>query len=132
MNEEDELIEKLANLQELICKYEIEPAVIEFLEFDKAGYIDDLMQENVIYMTEDVLDDYVEDFIQQAFEIKHERSINAQDGSINFDSFLMQATQMMMDRVDELRGIINERIDNTQSVRTAHQLTDPSLHLIIF
>ncbi|MEH7687714.1 hypothetical protein V7192_18960, partial [Bacillus safensis] len=62
MNEEDELIEKLANLQELICKYEIEPAVIEFLEFDKAGYIDDLMQENVIYMTEDVLDDYVEDY----------------------------------------------------------------------
>ncbi|MGM0970833.1 MAG: hypothetical protein ACQEWR_19945 [Bacillota bacterium] len=116
-NEEDELIEKLANLQELICKYEIEPVVIEFLEFDKAGYIDDLMQENVIYMTEDVLDDYVEDFIQQAFEIKHERSINAQDGFINFESFLMQATQMMMDRVDELRGIINERIDNTQSVR---------------
>ncbi|MFS3912946.1 hypothetical protein ACL9ST_01625 [Bacillus australimaris] len=116
-SEEEELIKKLANLQELICKYEIDPAVIEFLEFDKAGYIDDLMQENVIYMTEDVLDDYVEDFIQQAFEIKHERSINAQDGFINFDSFLMQATKMMMDRVDELRGIINERIDNTQSVR---------------
>lgn len=113
-DEEEELIEELANLQELICEYEIDPEVIEFLEFDEAGYIDDLMQENVIYMTEDVLNDYVQDFTQQAFEIKDERATNAQDGFIAFDSFLMQATQTMMDRVDELRGIINERIDNTR------------------
>lgn len=112
-DEEEELIEELANLQELICEYEIDPGVIEFLEFDEAGYIDDLMQENAIYMTEDVLDDYVQDFIQQAFEIKDDRATNAQDGFISFDSFLMQATQTMMDRVDELRGIINDRIDNT-------------------
>ncbi|KMJ60042.1 hypothetical protein AB685_04170 [Bacillus sp. LL01] len=61
---------KTANLQELICEYEIDPEVIQFLEFDEAGYIDDLMQENVIYMTDDVLNDYVQNFTQQAFEIK--------------------------------------------------------------
>src|SRR5699024_10137000 len=112
-HDEEELIEKLQNLKELICEYEIDPEVIEYIEFDENRYINDLMQENVIFMTEDVLDDYVHDFTQQAFEIKENRAYNAQDGFISFDSFLTQATEMIIDMVDELRGIINERIDNT-------------------
>lgn len=111
--DEEELIEKLENLKELICKYEIDSEVLEFIEFDEDEYINDLMQENAINMTEDVLDDYIQDFTQQAFEIKEDRATNAQDGFIAFDSFLTQATQTMMDRADELRAIINERIDNT-------------------
>lgn len=113
-NAEEELIEKLANLKVFICESEIDQEVIEFLEFDESGYIDDLMQENIIYITEDVLNDYVQDFTQQAFEIKDEYATNARDGFIAFDTFLMQAAQAMMDRVDELRRIINERIDNTR------------------
>lgn len=47
----------MANLQELISEYEIDPEVIEFLEFDETGYIDELMSENGIYIAEDVLND---------------------------------------------------------------------------
>ncbi|MDW0115060.1 phospholipase D-like domain-containing protein [Sporosarcina saromensis] len=111
--DKEELIERLDNLKEFICKYEIDSEVIEFIEYDEDSYINNLIQENAIYMTEDVLDDYVQDFIQQAFEIKEELATNAREAFIAFDSFLTQATQTVMDRVDDLRGIINERIDNT-------------------
>ena len=109
----EELIENLNNLKVSICEYKIDLKVIKFIEFDEDRYINELMQEHAIDMTEDVLNDYVQNFTQQAFEIKEDLATNALEGFIAFDSFLTQTTKIMMDRADELRAVINERIDNT-------------------
>jgi len=114
IDSENDVIEKLSYLKDVMSSYEIKPEVIEFLEFDESNYIENAMYENAILMTEDVLDDYVHDFTQQAFEIKDNLATEAHKGFIEFESFLTSAIELLLERIEELRALTNYRIDNTR------------------
>ena len=88
--------------------------MVDFLEFDESSYINKEMHENAILMTEDVLDEYVHDFTQRAFEIKDELATEAHAGFIEFESFLTSAIELLSARIEDLRSLINYRIDNTR------------------
>ncbi|GIN98942.1 hypothetical protein J6TS1_48120 [Siminovitchia terrae] len=108
------IIKQLSNVKDVISGYEIGQEVIDFLEFDESGHINDLMEENTIFMTEDVLDEYVQGFTQQAYEIKHNLALDAHDGFIEFESFLTTVIQLFLESVEELRALTNHRVDNTR------------------
>lgn len=113
-SEEDAVKEQLSKAKEIIKGYEIEQEVIDFLEFDESGYIDDQMKENIIHMTEDKLDDYIQDFTQRSYEIKDKLSADAHSGFVEFESFLIAAIQLLLEMVGELRSLTNRGIDNTK------------------
>lgn len=110
---EEAVIEKISNVIDLISRYEIDQEVMDFLEFDESDHVDDLMEENNIFMTEDVLDEYVQDFTQRSFEIKDNLATDAHEGFIEFESFLTAAIQVLLEIVEELRALTNHRVDNT-------------------
>lgn len=108
------ITDKLSGINNKIKGYVIKGEVIDFLEFDSAGYIEDKIEENNIYMTEDKLDYYLNDFNQQAFEIKDDFATDAHEGFIEFEAFLTEAIQLLKNSAEELRGLRNHRIDNTK------------------
>lgn len=111
---ENVVIEQVLDLKNTISSYEIDQEVVDFLEFDESSYINKEMHENAILMTEDVLDEYVHDFTQRAFEIKDELATEAHAGFIEFESFLTSAIELLSARIEDLRSLINYRIDNTR------------------
>ena len=111
---ENVVIEQILDLKNTISSYEIDQEVVDFLEFDESSYINKEMHENAILMTEDVLDEYVHDFTQRAFEIKDELATEAHAGFIEFESFLTSAIELLSARIEDLRSLINYRIDNTR------------------
>lgn len=111
---ENDVIEQLSYLKNVISSYEINQEVMDFLEFDESRYIDKEMHENAIFMTEDVLDDYVHDFTQRAFEIKDDYATEAHEGFIEFESFLTSAIELLSASLERLRVLTNNRIDNTR------------------
>lgn len=106
-------VERLLNVRDIISSYEVEQEVKNFLGFNESDFINEKMKENAIFMTEDVLDEYIDEFTQQAFEIKDMLATDAHDGFIEFESFLTTAIQIIMESLEELRVFINDRIDNT-------------------
>ena len=77
-------------------------------------HVNELMEENHIYMTEDILDEYIQDFTQRAYEIKDNLATNAHQGFIEFESFLTRTRHILLEKVEELRTLNNHRVDNTR------------------
>lgn len=110
---EESIVEELDEINHLVQEYEVDQDIIEFLEFNEEDYIYKLMQENFINMTEEVLDEYVHRFTDQAFQIKTDLANNAENGFNDFELFLTSINESLMKIVTELRSIINREIDNT-------------------
>lgn len=103
----------LETLNTQLNNFTVDQYVIDYLEFGDSDYTDDLIQENTIYMTEDVLDDYVENFTQQAFEIKDDLATQAVEGFKEWEQFLINVIQELSEYVSEIQNVINPRVDNT-------------------
>ncbi|WP_290747893.1 hypothetical protein [Exiguobacterium sp. UBA3968] len=112
-SEQLRLIENITHLRDLIDNYEIDPKIIELVNFDENEFIQEKMEENIIYMTEDVLDEYVQEFVQSAYEIKDDLATDAQDYLVAFESLLVEVARLAMEVVGDLKMYINDNIDNT-------------------
>ncbi|MGI1805990.1 phospholipase D-like domain-containing protein [Exiguobacterium sp. TDN 0502] len=111
--EQHRLIENITYVRDLICNYKVSSEIIEFIEFDENGFIQEKMEENIMYMTEDVLDEYIQNFVQNAYEIKDDLATDAQEYLVAYESLLVKAAQLTMETVGDLKIYINNKIDNT-------------------